>query len=110
MLAGYGLFAACTQLLWLSYAFIKSQAHRAMGVSVGDEGDLAAIFSLMYVASRCRSGSGSTSASSGRSGRRGRAAASDMRQISHLCLPSAPPRLGRPEAKRRCCGCFVYCV
>ena len=30
-------------------AFIASQAHRAMGVSVGDVGDLAAIFPLMYV-------------------------------------------------------------
>ena len=49
VLAGYGLLAACSQLLWLSYAFIESQAHRAMGVSVGDVGDLAAIFPLMYV-------------------------------------------------------------
>jgi predicted MFS family arabinose efflux permease len=49
LLAGYGLLAACTQLLWLSYAFIESQAHRAMGVSVADVGDLAAIFPLMYV-------------------------------------------------------------
>jgi predicted MFS family arabinose efflux permease len=50
LLAGYGLLAACTQMLWLSYAFIESQAHRAMGVSVGDVGDLAAIFPLTYVA------------------------------------------------------------
>jgi predicted MFS family arabinose efflux permease len=49
LLAGYGLLAACTQMLWLSYAFIQSPAHRAMGVSVGDVGDLAAIFPLMYV-------------------------------------------------------------
>lgn len=49
VLAGYGLLAACTQLLWLSYAFIAVQSHRAMGVSVGDIGDLAAIFPLMYV-------------------------------------------------------------
>ena len=49
VLAGYGLLAACSQLLWLSYAFIEGQAHRAMGVSVGDVGDLAAIFPLMYV-------------------------------------------------------------
>ena len=49
VLAGYGLLAACSQLLWLSYAFITVQAHRAMGVSVGDVGDLAAIFPLMYV-------------------------------------------------------------
>ena len=49
ILAGYGLLAACTQLLWLSYAPITSQAHRAMGVSEGAVGDLAAIFPLMYV-------------------------------------------------------------
>ncbi len=49
VLAGYGLLAACTQLLWLSYAFISSPAHRAMGVSVSEVGDLAAIFPLMYV-------------------------------------------------------------
>lgn len=49
LLAGYGLLAACSQLLWLTYAFIAVQAHRSMGVSVGDIGDLAAIFPLMYV-------------------------------------------------------------
>lgn len=49
VLAGYGLLAACTQLLWLSYAFIESPVHKAMGVSVSDVGDLAAIFPLMYV-------------------------------------------------------------
>ena len=49
VLAGYGLLAACSQLLWLSYAFISSQAHHAMGVSSGAVGDLAAIFPLMYV-------------------------------------------------------------
>ena len=49
ILAGYGLLAACTQLLWLTYAPITTQAHRAMGVSVGAAGDLAAIFPLMYV-------------------------------------------------------------
>ncbi len=49
ILAGYGLLAACTQLLWLSYAPITTQAHRAMGVSAGAVGDLAAVFPLMYV-------------------------------------------------------------
>jgi anaerobic glycerol-3-phosphate dehydrogenase len=34
VLAGYGMLAACSQLLWLSYAFIEAQAHRAMGVTV----------------------------------------------------------------------------
>jgi len=67
-LAGYGLLAACTQLLWLSYAFIESPAHRAMGVSVSAVGDLAAIFPFCTSSSRCRSADGSTSASSARSG------------------------------------------
>lgn len=49
VLVGYGLLAACSQLLWLSYAFISAQAHHAMGVSSGAVGDLAAIFPLMYV-------------------------------------------------------------
>ena len=49
ILAGYGLLIACTQLLWLSYAAITTQAHRAMGVSEGAVGDLAAIFPLVYV-------------------------------------------------------------
>jgi predicted MFS family arabinose efflux permease len=41
--------AACTQLLWLTYAPITADAHRAMGVSKGAVGDLAAIFPLVYV-------------------------------------------------------------
>src|SRR5262244_2233713 len=49
ILAGYGLLAACTQLLWLTYAPITTEAHRVMGVSEGAVGDLAAIFPLMYV-------------------------------------------------------------
>ena len=49
ILAGYGLLAASSQLLWLSYAFVSGQAHRVMGISVGDVGDLAAIFPVMYV-------------------------------------------------------------
>jgi predicted MFS family arabinose efflux permease len=49
VLAGYGLLAACTQLLWLSYAFIETPTHRTMGVSVSAVGDLAAIFPLLYV-------------------------------------------------------------
>ncbi len=49
VLAGYGLLAACTQLLWLSYAFIETQAHGVLGVSVAGVGDLAAIFPLLYV-------------------------------------------------------------
>src|SRR5437764_2033649 len=49
ILAGYGLLAASTQLLWLTYAPITTQAHKVMGVSAGAAGDLAAIFPLMYV-------------------------------------------------------------
>ena len=49
ILAGFGLLTACTQLLWLTYAPITTQAHRAMGVSDGAIGDLAAIFPLVYV-------------------------------------------------------------
>ena len=49
ILAGYGLLAACSQLLWLSFAPITTQTHRVMGVSVGAAGDLAGIFPLMYV-------------------------------------------------------------
>ena len=49
ILGGYALLTACTQLLWLAYAPITTQAHRAMGVSTGTVGDLAIIFPLMYV-------------------------------------------------------------
>lgn len=49
VLVGYSLLAACTQLLWLSYAPITTEAHRAMGVSEGAVGDLAGIFPLLYV-------------------------------------------------------------
>lgn len=49
ILAGYGLLAACTQLLWLTFAPITAQAHHLMGVSEGTIGDLAGIFPLMYV-------------------------------------------------------------
>ena len=49
VLAGYSLLAACTQLLWLSFAPITTQAHQALGVSEGAVGDLAAIFPLLYV-------------------------------------------------------------
>ena len=49
ILAGYALLTACTQLLWLAYAPITTQTHRAMGVSTGAVGDLAIIFPLVYV-------------------------------------------------------------
>jgi len=49
VLAGYSLLAACTQLLWLSFASITTQAHHVLGVSEGAVGDLAGIFPLLYV-------------------------------------------------------------
>jgi predicted MFS family arabinose efflux permease len=49
ILSGYALLAACTQLLWLAYAPITTQASRIMGVSQGAVGDLAGIFPFMYV-------------------------------------------------------------
>lgn len=49
ILAGYALLTACTQLLWLSYAPVTTQAHHAMTVSEGAVGDLAGIFPLIYV-------------------------------------------------------------
>jgi predicted MFS family arabinose efflux permease len=48
ILAGYGLLAACTQLLWLSFAPITTQAHRALGVSEGAVGGLAGMFPRLY--------------------------------------------------------------
>jgi predicted MFS family arabinose efflux permease len=49
ILAGYGLLAACSQLLWLTFAPVTGQAQRVMGVSAGAVGDLAGIFPLLYV-------------------------------------------------------------
>jgi predicted MFS family arabinose efflux permease len=49
VLAAYSLLVACTQLLWLSFAPVTTQAHHALGVSEGAIGDLAGINPLMYV-------------------------------------------------------------
>ena len=49
MLAGYALLAACTQLLWLSFAAIDTQTASVMHVDVGTVGDLAAIFPGVYI-------------------------------------------------------------
>lgn len=49
VLGGYSLLVACTQLLWLSFAPITTQAGEALGVSDQAIGDLAAINPLMYV-------------------------------------------------------------
>jgi predicted MFS family arabinose efflux permease len=49
VLIAFGLLVAGTQLVWLSFAPITTQAHRALGVSEAAVGDLAGIFPLMYV-------------------------------------------------------------
>ncbi|MFI5063619.1 MAG: MFS transporter [Streptosporangiales bacterium] len=49
VLGGFSLLVACTQLLWLTFAPITTQAHHALGVSEGAIGDLAVINPLMYV-------------------------------------------------------------
>ena len=49
VLAGYSLLVASTQLLWLTFAAVTTQAHHALGVSEGSIGDLAGINPLMYV-------------------------------------------------------------
>ncbi len=49
VLAAFGILVACTQILWLSFAPITSQAHDALGVSEGAIGDLAVINPLMFV-------------------------------------------------------------
>ncbi|WP_311448370.1 MFS transporter [Frankia nepalensis] len=48
-LAGYGAVAACTQLLWLTYAPITTDSARHYGVSEGAIGTLANVFPLLYV-------------------------------------------------------------
>ena len=50
VLAGYALLAACTQLLWLTFAAIDTQTASSMHVSVGLVGDLAAVFPFVYIA------------------------------------------------------------
>jgi MFS family permease len=49
VLASYALLAACTQLLWLTFAAVDTRSASAMGVSVGVVGDLAAIFPFVYI-------------------------------------------------------------
>jgi len=45
----YALLAACTQLLWLSFAAIDTDSARVLHTDVGTVGDLAAIFPFVYV-------------------------------------------------------------
>ncbi len=49
ILASYALLAACTQLLWLTFAAVDTQTAKVMGVDVGTVGDLAAIFPGVYI-------------------------------------------------------------
>jgi MFS family permease len=43
------LLAACTQMLWLTFAAVDTQTAAAMHVDVGTVGDLAAIFPFVYI-------------------------------------------------------------
>lgn len=49
VLAAFSLLIGCTQLLWLTFAAVTTQAHQALGVSEGAIGDLAGINPLLYV-------------------------------------------------------------
>jgi predicted MFS family arabinose efflux permease len=49
ILAGYALLAACTQMLWLSFAAVDTKTASALHVDVGAVGDLAAIFPFVYI-------------------------------------------------------------
>jgi len=49
ILAAYAALAACTQLLWLSFAAVDTQTAAALHVDVGTVGDLAAIFPFVYI-------------------------------------------------------------
>jgi MFS family permease len=49
VLGAYALLAACTQLLWLTFAAVDTRSASAMHVSVALVGDLAAVFPLAYI-------------------------------------------------------------
>ena len=49
ILGGYSLLAACTQMLWLSFAAVDTQTAKVLNVDVGAVGDLAAIFPFVYI-------------------------------------------------------------
>ena len=49
VLGAYALLAACTQLLWLTFAAVDTRSASVMKVDVGTVGDLAAIFPFIYV-------------------------------------------------------------
>ncbi len=49
ILIAYGVLAACTQMLWLSFAAVDTRTAAALHVDVGAVGDLAAIFPFVYI-------------------------------------------------------------
>jgi MFS family permease len=49
VLGAYALLAACTQLLWLTFAAVDTRSAAVMKVDLGAVGDLAAIFPLVYI-------------------------------------------------------------
>ena len=49
VLAAYALLAACTQLLWLTFAAIDTKSAATMHVTAGLVGDLAAVFPFVYI-------------------------------------------------------------
>lgn len=49
ILASYALLAACTQMLWLTFAAVDTQTAAVLHVSAGSIGDLAAIFPFVYI-------------------------------------------------------------
>ena len=49
ILASYSLLAACTQMLWLSFAAIDTDAAMALHVDAGTVGDLAIVFPFVYI-------------------------------------------------------------
>lgn len=49
VLGSYALLAACTQLLWLTFAAVDTRTARVMHVDVGLVGDLAAVFPFVYI-------------------------------------------------------------
>lgn len=49
VLASYAVLAACTQLLWLTFAAVDTRSAAVMHVDVGTIGDLAAVFPFVYI-------------------------------------------------------------
>lgn len=49
VLGSYALLAACTQMLWLTFAAVDTRSAAVMHVSVGVVGDLAAVFPFVYI-------------------------------------------------------------